>query len=144
MSYCTKQDLIDRFGERELVQLTDRTNTPASMVDDTVVARALGDAGSLVDGYVGKSYSLPLPTVPEALTKVTADIARFYLHGKGLDKDSPIRIAYSDAVSWLRDIARGMINLFDNAGETPPASGGGFVQTVGPVKVFNRDSLRVY
>jgi phage gp36-like protein len=145
MTYCTKQDLIDRFSERELIQLTDRTNTPASTVDDVVVDRALGDATALIDGYIGKVYTLPLATVPDMLVKLSADIARFYLHGEGVEKDSPIRIAYNDAMAYLRDVAKGLIQLIDvGSGETPPAAGGGQVQVISPPKIFSRDSLRNY
>ena len=145
MTYCTKQDLIDRFSERELIQLTDRTNTPASVIDDTVVGRALADAEGFANGYIGKVYTLPLATVPDVLTKLVADIARFYLHGKSVEKDSPIRTNYTDAVSFLINVSRGLVQLADaTSGETPPASGGGQVQVIAPAKIFSRDSLKVY
>lgn len=145
MAYCTKQDLIDRFSERELIQLTDRTNVPVSAIDDTVVTRALTDAAALADGYLGKVYTLPLATVPPVLTKLVADIARFYLHGKGVEKDSPIRTAFNDAVAYLRDVSRGLVQLIEvTTGETPAAAGGGQVQVIAPPKIFSRDSLRNY
>jgi phage gp36-like protein len=145
MTYCSKQDLIDRFSERELIQLTDRTNTPASTIDDTVVGRAIADAEGLADGYVGKVYTLPLATVPAILTKLVADVARFYLHGEGVEKDSPIRTNYTDAVTYLVNVSRGLVQLTDaTSGETPPAAGGGQVQVSAPDKIFSRDSLRAY
>jgi phage gp36-like protein len=145
MTYCTKQDLIDRFSERELIQLTDRTNSPASTIDDTPVNRALADAEGLADGYIGKVYTLPLATVPAVLTKLVADIARFYLHGEGVEKDSPIRTNYTDAVAYLVNVSRGLVQLTDvTSGETPPAAGSGQVQIQAPGRVFSRDSLRCY
>lgn len=145
MTYCTKQDLIDRFGEKELTQLTDRTNTPASTIDDTVVDRAIGDATALADGYIGKVYGLPLSEVPPTLTKATADIARYYLHSRGVEKDSPVQRAYDQALSWLKDISKGLVQLNDPAtGETPPSAGGGQVQIIAPERVFSRHTLRGY
>ena len=39
--YATQDDLIERFGETKLIQLTDRTNRPATTIDaDVVTARA--------------------------------------------------------------------------------------------------------
>lgn len=142
MSYARKSDLIERFGERELVQLTDRTRTPPTTVDDVVVDRALGDAASLIDGYLGKVYALPLATVPTNLTKIQADVARYYLHGKAADKDSAVTRAYGEAIAWLRDVAAGRIRLDDGAGDAPaPLPGGaGRVQAGRPV--FTRDTLR--
>lgn len=145
MTYCTKQDLIDRFGEKELTQLTDRTNTPASVIDDTVVTRALADATAFADGYIGKAYSLPLQTVPPTLTKLTADVARYYLHAKGVDKDSPVQRAYDQALSFFRDVSKGLVQLVEEAtGAVPPAAGNGGVQVVAPPRVFSRQSLRGY
>ncbi|ACM37162.1 hypothetical protein RvVAT039_04310 [Agrobacterium vitis] len=145
MTYCTKQDLIERFGERELLQLTDRTTPPALAIDDTVVARAIADATAFADGYIGKAYKLPLVTVPEVLTKVTCDVARYYLHFKGVEKDSPIQRAYDQALSYFRDVSKGVVQLIEtDTGEVPPAPGGGQVQVVAPAKVFSRQSLRGY
>lgn len=145
MTYCTKQDLIDRFGERELIQLTDRATPPASVIDDTVVARAIADATALADGYIGKAYSLPLATVPEVLTKLTADVARYYLHFKGVDKDSPIQRAYDQALSYFRDVAKGVVQLVEtDTGEEPPAPGGDQIQVAAPARVFSRQSLKGY
>ncbi|TXI00294.1 MAG: DUF1320 domain-containing protein [Rhizobium sp.] len=145
MTYCSKQDLIDRFGETELTQLTDRVNKPASTIDDIVVDRAIADATALADGYIGKVYGLPLSEVPPTLTKATADIARYYLHSRGVEKDSPVQRAYDQAVAWLKDISKGLVQLNDPVtGETPPSAGGGQVQIIAPERIFSRHSLRGY
>lgn len=141
MSYVTKQGRIDRFGERELIQLTDRTNVPVSTIDDVVVERAIADASAFADGYLKKVLSLPLSVVPPVLEKNVADIARYYLHGKAAEKDSPVTRAYNEAVAFLRDVSRGLVELSDGA-ETPAAAGGGQVRTSAPKRVFSRDSLR--
>ncbi len=141
MAYTTLQGLIDRFGERELIELTDRTNIPVSTVDATVVARAIDDASALIDGYVAKVAALPLADVPPALEKVAADIARYYLHGKAADKDSPVTKAHDQALAYLRDVARGVVTLAIG-GAAPAPAGGGSVQAVAPNRVFTRDSLR--
>lgn len=141
MSYALKQDLIDRFGEKELRELTDRVNRPPTTIDDTVVGRALADATALIDGYIAKAYALPLATVPEILVKVAADIARYYLHGKAADKDSPVTTAYNQAVAWLKDVAKGLVEL-DDGGDIPAPAGGGAIKTSAPNRVFTRDSLK--
>ncbi|MBZ9678898.1 gp436 family protein [Mesorhizobium sp. ES1-1] len=142
MPYAVKQDLVDRFGVRELTQLTDRTNVPPSVVDDAVVGRAVADATALIDGYIGKMYSLPLATVPDILVKIAADIARYFLHGKAADKDSPVTAAYNQGVAWLKDVSKGLVALDDGTGATPEPAGGGSVQANPSTRVFRRDSLR--
>jgi phage gp36-like protein len=143
MGYAVKQDLIDRFGEKELRELTDRVNRPPTTIDETVVGRALADATALIDGYIAKKYNLPLATVPEILIKTTSDVARYYLHGKAADKDSPVTAAYNQAVAWLKDVAKGLIQL-DDGGETPEPAGGGAIKTSAPNRVFTRTSLRSF
>lgn len=139
MTYAVKQDLIDRFGELELIQLTDRTSSVPTNVDDVVVGRALADANAWIDGYLVKLYALPVAAPPPVLVKIAADIARFYLHGEAAS-DS-VRRAFEDAEAWLRDVSRGVIGL-EIAGVPAAQPGGGAVRVEGPVRVMSRDSLR--
>lgn len=141
MTYVTKQQLIDRFSERELIQLTDRDNKPATTIDDTVVNGAIADAEALVDGYLGKVYELPLGVTPPVLTRISADIARYYLHGKSADKDGPVHRAYTEAASWLKDVSRGLVQI-DAAGVAPAAAGGGSIRAKPADRVFTRNSLK--
>ena len=145
MTYATKQDLIERFGETELLQLTDRINRPPQAIDDAVVDRALADADALADGFVGKVAKLPLAAVPPALTKVCADLARYYLHGKSAEKDGAVARAHNEAMGWLRDVARGLVQLdLGPAGGSAPAepAGGGAIRAKRADRVFTRDTLR--
>lgn len=139
MDYCTQQDLIDRFGSDELVQLTDKTNYPASTIDSVTVDRALSDASALIDSYLAKLYRLPLSTVPPFLTKAAADIARYFLYGKSAE--DTVTKAYTDAVTWLTNISKGLVTL-DAEGVAPAEAGDGQVQVHAPRRIFSRDSLR--
>lgn len=141
MTYCTQTDLIELFGEELLIQLTDRTNTPASAIDEITVAKNLQAAGETVNGYLAKLYKLPLSVVPAMLLKVNADIALYYLYGDRIDDKSPARIAYKDALAWLKDVASGTIRL-DAEGMTPAQAGGGQINHSAPDRVFTRGSLR--
>lgn len=140
MNYASKQDLIARFGETELIQRTDRTNMPPSTIDDAVVTSALGDAASAIDGYLAARYALPLSSVPPRLVKVAADMARYFLHGEAAS-DS-VRAAYDDALAWLRDVSKGVVQLgLTAAGDAVQAPGGGAqISTPGPI--FGRDGMR--
>jgi phage gp36-like protein len=112
--YATEADLVDRYGEDELVQLTDRLGTGA--IDADVLARALADAAAEVDSYLRGRVSLPLASPPAELVWVQADIARYRLHGVRATEEA--RKRYEDARSWLRDVAAGRVLLDDDA--TPP------------------------
>lgn len=140
MTYCTQQDLVDRGWQQELVELTDKTNTPATTIDATIVAAHILDASSTIDGYLAKRYTLPLVDVPPVLVKNAADIARYFLHGDSATKESPVERAFQNAMKWLRDIATGAVVL-ENAGQVPASAGGLHVRTNKPSRVFSRDSL---
>lgn len=140
MAYATKQDLIDRFGLAELVQLTDRMNRPATAEDDAVIGRALDDASAFADSYLARAAQLPLSPVPPQLVKAASDIARYYLHGRAAEKDGEVERAYKEAVALLRDVAAGKAALLQDS--TPAAQpGGASVQAVDPNRVFSRESL---
>lgn len=140
MTYCTQQDLVDRFGTLRLAQLTDRVNKPASVIDAVVIGKHIADASSMIDGYLAKRYSLPLASVPSALTKIGVDLAWYYLLGDGAGKDDPASVAYRDAMRWLENVAKGLI-VIESAGEIPSPAGGGQIKTSAPDRVFTRDSL---
>ena len=137
MSYATQQDLVDRFGELELIQLTDRENGAATDAD--VVAAALADADELVDSYIAARVALPLATVPPRLVRVAGDIARYYLHA-----DAPteqVRTAYKDALAWLKDIGLGKATLGDD-GVAAASPADAAVEFVGDDRMFTRTGMQ--
>jgi phage gp36-like protein len=138
MAYATTDDLIARFGLRELVQLTDRA-TPATDQPDLAVAQtALDAAEAMIDGYVGAKYALPLLTTPLLLTDVACDLARYRLFA---DQATDLVIQRNkEAVETLRRISAGAIKI-DAAGVEPDSRGENVV-TSGPDRMFTRDSLR--
>lgn len=141
MTYCTQQDLVDRYGTTKLVQLTDKVNRPASAIDPVTVAKAITDAGSLIDSYLGKRYRLPLTVAaPDVLVTYACQIAWFLLNGEAAGKDSPARMAYVDAVKWLERVSSGLV-VIEGAGETVAPAGGGQIKTQGPERIFTRDRL---
>lgn len=136
MTYATQQDLVDRYGEEELIQLTDRDAVAA--IDADVVAKALSDADEVIDGYIGSRVSLPLASVPAVLVRVASDIARYFLHS-----DAPteqVRTAYKDAIAWLKDVAAGRVSLGDNGTASAPA--GETIEIIGDDRIFSRSRMR--
>lgn len=133
MSYATVQDMIDRFGELELVQLTDTVNIPPSAVNTARVEVKLGDAQAFVDGYVGQVYRLPLRgcaksatqpggpmeyVAPPVLTRLTCDLARYYLHDD-LAPENEVYRRVKAALKELEAIAAGATQLACPWGGSP-------------------------
>lgn len=123
MIYARISDLVDRFGERELTQLSDRDD--AGEINTAVVNRAINDATAFVDGYIGRVYKLPLlgcakpVTVPgaaieyacpPALTRMVCDLARYYLYTNAPDEHEAVR-RYKAAQADLAAIAAGKTQL---------------------------------
>lgn len=132
MTYATQQDLIDRFGSQELIELTDRASTGA--IDATVITRALNDADAEINGYLAGRYSLPLATTPPALSRMACDIARYRLYEDRATEAVTQR--YKDAVRFLDGIAKGLVSLGLNAAGTAPEAASGGVKTQGKDRVF--------
>lgn len=107
MPYATLTDLVDRFGELELTQLTDAA-TPG-LIDEAVVARAITDAEALVDGHLGGRYTLPLATVPPVLTGAVCDLARARLYKDALPE--VVEKRHDTALAYLRLLGQGKITL---------------------------------
>lgn len=112
MSYCTRQNLIDRFGEDELIQRSDRSNL--GVIDDTVLNQAISDADEEINGYIAKY--LPLASVPPVLIPLACDIARYRLY----DDAAPdlIKERYRNAIAYLLGVAKGQIPLIADATAT--------------------------
>ncbi|MEO6361430.1 MAG: DUF1320 domain-containing protein, partial [Sphingomicrobium sp.] len=76
-AYAALSDLLERFEQRELVQITDDAGTGA--VDQVRIDRALTAATATIDGYLAAKYQLPLARVPDNIIDLCCDIARFKL-----------------------------------------------------------------
>ena len=77
MAYATQQNMIDRYGDDQLLIVADRDND--SVVDAAVIEQALLDATAEIDTYVAAKYALPLSTVPTVLTRLCVDISMYRL-----------------------------------------------------------------
>lgn len=131
MIYATVADLVSRFGQTELVQLTDTSNMPPSVIDAARVATKIDDAAAFVDGYVGQAYRLPLAgcakpngaggfdrVAPPVLVRLTCDLARYYLYDD-LAPENEVYRRYKAALSELGAIAAGKAMLSCPWGGSP-------------------------
>ncbi|GFK94426.1 hypothetical protein NNJEOMEG_02271 [Fundidesulfovibrio magnetotacticus] len=107
--YATVQDLLDAFGQDEVIALTDRARI--GEVDEAVALEALARASSEADSYLAARYRVPVLVVDRVLTDAVCQIARYRLTGAEVNETDPVQERYDRAVSWLKLIARGEINL---------------------------------
>jgi phage gp36-like protein len=135
MTYAVQQDLVDRFGNAEILQLTDRNNTGS--VDSAVVTRALTDADATINSYLATRYTLPLSSVPTKLVGIASDIARYSLYD---DAATPqVTQRYEDAIQFLKDVSNGVASIGIDASSQAPAVAPQ-VQVQANDRVFSRGS----
>lgn len=140
MGYATVQDMIDRFGEKEVARLSDRS-TSSPVVVETIVLKKLADADAEIDGYLQSRYQLPLASPPPALVRVATDIARYHLYDDRATEQVTVR--YKDAISYLRMLAKGEVTLTPAPGEETPAAGpAGAPMFDAPERTWTKDSLK--
>lgn len=142
MTYASLDDLIDRFGEAELIDLTDRADPPRGIIDPAVAADALDDADAAIDGYLAVRYALPLPSAPPLVKAIACDIARYRLHSRIAPTDI-VRANYEDALKRLKDIAAGLIAL-PLPGAAAATAAADLPTVGGPARQFTGESLKGY
>lgn len=109
MAYCTYNDLVMRIGAPDLAKLADYDGDGTADAD--VVARAIDDAGALIDSYLCVKFAVPVDPVPEALRTRTVSLAIYLLR---LGRDSvteDVRAQYEADVEWLREVVKGSVAL---------------------------------
>ncbi len=100
--YATEQDLRMRFGQ-EIDQLI------GGLPVDSSLNEVLQDATDEINGHIGGRYSLPLPNVPNNLTRIACDIARYRLYFQHATEE--VRQRYLDAISYLKRVADNKAHL---------------------------------
>lgn len=120
MNYATVGDMLARFSDLELAQLT---SSDGAGVEAARIEVKLADAQASIDGWIGQVYRLPLagcakPTpvpgdvhavtyvAPPQLTRIACDLARFWLRD-GVQEDSDVYRRYQAAMADLKAIAEG-------------------------------------
>ncbi len=119
--YVTVDAMLKKFGERELVQLTDNEAPYQDVINYDKLDAAIEEANSEIDGYVMGRYTLPLQTIPPFLVSIGCHIARYHACTQVIAENDPIQNRYNNAVKCLKSIAKGEIGLGGApAGETAP------------------------
>lgn len=139
MTYATQAELVERFGEDMLIDLTDRADPPTETIDADVVAKALADADAAIDGYLLGRYVLPLASTPALLNDLAKAIAIYKLHRDTTSEK--IRNDYMDALKTLTLISNGTMRL-NVAGVEPESSGANGVRTTDRPRDFTPDNLK--
>lgn len=133
MAYASIQDLIERFGETEMIRLTTPPDQDMDTVQTAPAERALADASAVIDGYLRRRYQVPLDLVPAEIGRACCMLARFDLClGGNREPSEQVVSARKDTVEWLTKISVGTV-LLPLAEVKPGAQSFAQVQTRGAV-----------
>lgn len=115
--YCSVDDLVKRFGQKELDRLA---RADDKSFDATQVEQAITDATDRIDGYLASRYTLPFSSVPNVLNRICADMSRYFLY----DSNAPeqVKTRYDEAVSFLKSVSKGEASLGLNEDDSTPTS----------------------
>ena len=137
MGYCAKADILERISSDELARLTDDAN--GTTVDDNLVSRAIADADAEIDVHLAVRHSLPLPSTPTVLLKLSTELAIYHLYSRRMGAPDFWRTRYEDGLKMLKLIAAGKISLGLRTGAEP--NGGDAVEITGNERQFTREKL---
>src|ERR1700687_831885 len=150
MVYAQPSDMIARYPNRDLVQLTNEDPTQTA-ANQAVLQQALADASAEIDGYLESRFTLPLSDAPTVLARLTCDIAMYRVQGlRPLHDLAEARRRYEGAVAVLVRVADGTLTLGlapDNQ-QPPEASVAVVADAAGersgtvPPRVFSRGTLK--
>lgn len=139
--YTSREAMVNKFGEREVIALTDR-EPYTDEINDTVLDDAIAAVCGEIDSHIGARYNVPLNPVPKVLTQLASDMVRYYLTGAASTETNPIVARYNNAVKFLKSVAKGEVTLGgmpNNAGVAPTTAN--TVHMVSGGRVFERGSF---
>lgn len=141
--YATVSDMIDRYGETQIIRLSRPEDRTAETVDENKVNIALADAGALIDGYIRGRYFAPIAVPPKEIVRATCVLARYDLaQGEHTDPSEEMSKGRKDIITWLENIAKELVNL-----DVPAAEPAGPAVNSGPrmsdrPRIMTSDTLR--
>ncbi|HEY0155458.1 MAG TPA: phage protein Gp36 family protein [Longimicrobium sp.] len=139
--YASAADLLERFPENDLIQLTDPNG---AVLNVGKLEAALADASAEIDGYLQARYPLPLPRVPAHLKTLACTIAVYRLQiDRRTETIADIRKQYEDAVRLLERVNAGTHQLGITVDQQPVQQSSG-IEVLEGTRVFSRGSMGGY
>lgn len=140
--YATLQDMLDRFGDRELVDLTDRAVPATGVIGLVVLERAIASAAAEIDAALSGRYRVPVdPPVPSLVVDISCDLARWHLYT--VHMTDVVAERARSARAQLAALAAGR-QLLPLPAALPEAGspGGDTAEIIAPSPIFGADAMR--
>lgn len=119
MALATKQDMVERFGQVELAQITDHEH--GTEINDDALNLALADATDEAQSYL-KGAGIIINNPQKALVLKVCDIARYYLYENGVTEIVEKR--YLQAIQWLKTVQKNPAMLREDTSDDDDINSG--------------------
>lgn len=111
----------------------------------TIALQAIQDACAEIDGYLAKRYNVPLAKTPAVIKKIGKDIAAYNMVSRmGIDendRDKTFLTRYNAAITYLTNVAKGIIDLGIENNSTEKSASTGFAMKT-QRRLFTRETMR--
>jgi phage gp36-like protein len=142
MAYAAVSDMIDRFGQAEMIRLSTADGAPMVSVNGEMIDRALDDASAIIDTWLRKRYRMPLTVAPPEIRRACCILARYDLSiGEQRNPSEQTIEDRKEVMTWLRAIGAGTA-LLDLA--EVPVSDQSYATQSSRTQVYNPDPLADY
>lgn len=140
--YATVDDMVGRFGRVEVTRLSQIEDRETTEIDEEKVARAIGDATAIVDGYLRGRYQVPVINPHADLIRATCILARYDLaKSDRSDPTDQMQKDYDDVIRWLTDVQKGIVKLAAKTANEQ-INNSGVARFEDRSAIFSPDSLR--
>lgn len=119
MVYCTHLELEEDLSRKEIIQLTDDTNT--GTWNTTLIDSFIKKAQSLIDPYCQEKYSVPFNPVPDVINTLCRAIVIYYCFLRRKKVSETWQKVYDGTIESLEKISKGTMSLGVPTVDTQPA-----------------------
>lgn len=138
MPYCREDQLVSKFGEAEIIVLTDHDNV--GVINAETLAAAQAAADSDIDKRLRmRGWPVPLATVTPDIVAIALDMTRFYLYSE--QELEIVTNAYKRRIKELDDYVAGRL-LLDIGSPEQQQSSAGDVDFIAGESVFGKAAMQ--
>lgn len=140
--YATVANMIERFGELEMIRLSKPDDRTAEEVDAAKIEVAIADGSALINDYLRKRYLVPVASPPDSVVRANCVLARYDLaQGEHTEPTEQMRLARKEVIGWLEGLASGAVTI-DAPASGNMSGGASGARTSDRCGPFTDDSLR--
>lgn len=110
--YATVADMIARFGEVQIVRLSNPEDRETTVPNEEKVNVAITDATALINSYIRGRYLVPIENPPKDIVRAACVVARHDL--ADTERSSPteeMTRGKAEVIKWLENIAKEIVHL---------------------------------